>query len=454
MTPSMLPIAMADLRASLPWALVIAVVGYSIARILYNLFLHPLRHFPGPWWAACSHLHEFYFDVIQRGMFMWQIERMHQQYGPIVRINPREIHISDPTFYNEIYAGGSRRRDKDPYFTPAFSAPLSMVATNDHDHHRFRRSILNGFFSKRSVLQLEPMIQQKVDKLLSRFTAAHDDGDIIATEDAYAALTADVISFYSYGHSFNYLDHPTFNSNVRRGVNGMTHVVHFNRFFPVLLGVLRIIPLEVVRKVQPYAALVIDMRNTLKQMAASSVESRETKASRMTMFEAMNGDEIPAVERTIERLTDEAQILIAAGTETTARVLVILTYYLCLHQDILLRLRKELSKLGTDRPTWTDLENVPYLRAVINEGLRLSIGLTIRLPRIAPDEDLVYKNWVIPRGTPMSSSSYLIAMNPELFPNPKTFNPDRWLEAADKGENLTQYLTNFTKGSRSCVGIK
>ena len=35
---------------------------------------------------------------------------------------------------------------------------------------------------------------------------------------------------------------------------------------------------------------------------------------------------------------------------------------------------------------------------MINEGLRMSIGLTMRLPRIAPDEDLVYKNWVIPRG--------------------------------------------------------
>ena len=56
--------------------------------------------------------------------------------------------------------------------------------------------------------------------------------------------------------------------------------------------------------------------------------------------------------------------------------------------------------------------------------------------------------------TPMSSSSYLIAMNSDLFPEPKTFNPNRWLEAADRGENLAQFLTNFTKGSRSCLGIK
>ena len=141
----------------------------------------------------------------------------------------------------------------------------------------------------------------------------------------------------------------------------MTHVVHFNRFFPFLLGGLRSIPLELVRKVQPYAALVIDLRNTLQRMASNSLNAHETKGSRMTIFGAMNKEEILAVERSIDRLTDEAQILIAAGTETTARVLVVLTYYLCLHPDVLLRLRKELAKLGTDQPNWTDLESVPYL---------------------------------------------------------------------------------------------
>ncbi|PYI02485.1 cytochrome P450 [Aspergillus sclerotiicarbonarius CBS 121057] len=454
-------VTVADLRASLPWAIAIAILAYSIIRVVYNVFFHPLRHFPGPWWAACSHWHELYFDVIQGGMFMWEIERMHQKYGPIVRINPREIHISDPSFYQEIYAGGSRRRHKDPQFTPMFSAPLSMIATNDHDHHRFRRSILNNFFSKRCVVQLEPMIQQKVDKLISRFTAAYADGQIIATEDAYSALTADVISFYSYGQSFDYLDHLTFNSVVRRGVHGMTHVVHFNRFFPIFAVLLKRLPVEFVRMLQPFAAKVMEMRNALKQRASDAVQSRTAKGERATIFGAMHGDEIPAVERTVERITDEAQILIAAGTETTARVLVVLTYYLCLHRDVLLRLRKEIAQLGTDRPTCTELENLHQRdgitnsaqRAVINEGLRLSIGLTIRLPRIAPDEDLVYDDWVIPRGTPVSSLSYLIAMNPDIFPDPKTFNPDRWLEAAAKGQNLTQFITNFTKGSRSCLGI-
>jgi cytochrome P450 len=41
-------------------------------------------------------------------------------------------------------------------------------------------------------------------------------------------------------------------------------------------------------------------------------------------------------------------------------------------------------------------------------------------------------------------------MDPEIFPEPETFNPDRWMQ----GERLDRYLTSFSKGSRGCVGIK
>ncbi|KAK9589104.1 hypothetical protein V6Z90_006177 [Aspergillus fumigatus] len=54
---------------------------------------------------------------------------MHKKYGPIVRINPREVHIKDPYFYDELYAPISGMRDKDPKSVVIFSAPTSLVAT-------------------------------------------------------------------------------------------------------------------------------------------------------------------------------------------------------------------------------------------------------------------------------------------------------------------------------------
>jgi hypothetical protein len=59
----------------------ITVAGYLIIRSIYRLYLHPLSKFPGPKLAAVSHLYEFYYDVAKGGKFIWEIQRMHEQYG-------------------------------------------------------------------------------------------------------------------------------------------------------------------------------------------------------------------------------------------------------------------------------------------------------------------------------------------------------------------------------------
>lgn len=113
--------------------------------------------------------------------------------GPIVRINPRQVHINDPDFFEEIYAGGNRKRDKDPAFPPRLGMSLSVISTVGHDHHRVRRKILNNFFSKQSVTNLEPIMQEKVNKLATRLKEAYESKEVIHLEYAFAALTADVI---------------------------------------------------------------------------------------------------------------------------------------------------------------------------------------------------------------------------------------------------------------------
>lgn len=46
-----------------------------------------------------------------------------------------------------------------------------------------------------------------------------------------------------------------------------------------------------------------------------------------------------------------------------------------------------------------------------------------------------------------------VLFDPNIFPSPNTFNPDRWLEAEERGMRLDQYLVTFSKGSRACLGI-
>lgn len=144
-----------------------------------------------------------------------------------------------------------------------------------------------------------------------------------------------------------------------------------------------------------------------------------------------------------------------AGTTTTAHYLRTTVYHILANPNILARLQIELRTVMPDPsvlPPFNDLNNLPYFDAVINEGFRLSHGIITRLTRIAPTEDLVVPNTdvTIPAGTPIGMSSWLVHMNPSLFPSPDYFRPERWLEPG--ADHLKSHLVNFSKGSRICLG--
>jgi cytochrome P450 len=114
---------------------------------------------------------------------------MHEKYGPIVRINPYEIHIETPGYYDEIYAGGGKKRDKWDWFTNQFGIPESTFATASHEKHRMRRVALNPFFSTASVRRLQPMIEERLEKFLGRFADFQKSGEPMTVSLGYAAFT-------------------------------------------------------------------------------------------------------------------------------------------------------------------------------------------------------------------------------------------------------------------------
>lgn len=119
--------------------LAIWVLG-RILVILYRLTWHPLAKFPGPKWAAVTSAYELYYDAIKGGQYTFEIIRMHEKYGkslildllrstflanypcqgPVVRISPSELHISEPGFIDELYPGPGKIRDKYSYATGQF----------------------------------------------------------------------------------------------------------------------------------------------------------------------------------------------------------------------------------------------------------------------------------------------------------------------------------------------
>jgi cytochrome P450 len=165
---------------------------------------------------------------------------------------------------------------------------------------------------------------------------------------------------------------------------------------------------------------------------------------------------LPAAEKTISRMTDEVAILVVAGSESPAKTLALIHFHLLNKPSIMLKLRHEVQESIGDSmqiPPLQKLETLPYLSSVIKEGLRMHGGITARSSRVAVDEALQYRQWVIPRGTPLSTSSVFIHRNPDIFPNPSEFIPERWLDSGKLERRLDHYLVAFGKGSRNCVGL-
>jgi cytochrome P450 len=86
-----------------------------------------------------------------------------------------------------------------------------IFGTVDHELHRIRRSALNPFFSKRSVKELAPFIQNIVDALCARFDDAVQTGEPINLGFAYEALTLDVMNEFCFSRSGNTVLMPDFN---------------------------------------------------------------------------------------------------------------------------------------------------------------------------------------------------------------------------------------------------
>jgi cytochrome P450 len=149
----------------------------------------------------------------------------------------------------------------------------------------------------------------------------------------------------------------------------------------------------------------------------------------------------------------ESVDLLLAGTDTLSITLVNILYHLSHNQPLIPRLQAEVDSL--DAFTLPSLEKLPLLTSTIKEGLRMSHGVLGRLPRVAPSGGWNFEGSYVPTGTIISSSAPVVHNDPAIFPNPHLFVPDRWIkEDGSYNVAMEQNLMAFSKGQRSCIGIK
>lgn len=169
---------------------------------------------------------------------------------------------------------------------------------------------------------------------------------------------------------------------------------------------------------------------------------------------AILASKLPSPEKELGRVFDDLSTAVGAGIDTTAGALRLILFHVFSNTNILQRLRAELKATGIEHPGMAELrvlEQLPYLTAVLKEGLRLSPAVATRSARVAPDRDLFYNDWRIPAGTPVGMTALLIHTDETLYPDPMRFNPDRWV--GSNTQKTDQPFYPFSKGTRSCVGM-
>ena len=192
-------------------------------------------------------------------------------------------------------------------------------------------------------------------------------------------------------------------------------------------------------------------------------EATSDPDSQRTVIHHILGSNLPPVEKATDRIYDEVFTLMSAGYVSTAYCLRIILYHIYRDRGILARLRSEAEDArrvsGKDdgnnsgAPDLSTLERLPYLTAVIMEGLRLGPAIASRSARVAPDRDIQYGKWRIPTGTPVGMTTLLLHTDDRLYPEAKRFAPDRWMDPNNR-KRAEKTLAPFSRGTRICLGMQ
>ncbi|KAI4149613.1 MAG: hypothetical protein L6R39_002454 [Caloplaca ligustica] len=336
---------------------------------------------------------------------------------------------------------------------------VSAFDTLDHDKHRQRREPWNPYFSKQSVARLQPLlIQTVVDKLCIRLAEHQAAGKPVVMTYAFACVATDVISEYSFPQGYNLLDKPEFDSQHYKAWMALTKMGHILKHFGWLYPLLSSMPMWLTKIISPEMYLMLRLQDDLLQQSVAIAKRRGSPDykefnSRPSMMQAFMESNLPESEKSPERIKAEAQTAIGGGTLTSTHALKTATYYILANPDIHTRLLEELENSIPDPdnpPNLRQLEQMPYLVAVLHETLRMFHGTSHRLQRIFPSRTVQYKQHVIPPGNVISMTPMHIDENPNIFPDPYTFDPSRWLGANPP----LKYLITFGRGSRACVGME
>ena len=198
--------------------------------------------------------------------------------------------------------------------------------------------------------------------------------------------------------------------------------------------------------------LVLKFRQLGKILLQLIIQRREQKPERvdfLAMFMDSRDKETGAAMSDNE-LIDELMTMIVAGHETSAITLTWVWYFLSQYEDVENKVHAEVDHASyKDIPAFEDLDQLTYVRQVVEESLRYYPPVWLFTRKAINDDQL--GGFFIPAGSDVFISPYYLHRHKEFWPKPEQYNPERFNEEAVKQQHKQAYIP-FSVGPRRCVG--
>lgn len=315
----MATLALLDL--GMPVLVAIAFSFYLLIGAIYRVFFHPLRKIPGPKLAAITHWYEIYYDVIRPGQYNFKILELHKKYGPILRINPDEVHVADKDWLPEIY--GARKRNR--LYEPSLDTADSVAGTTDYEQHKIRRQAFVNFFSPPTVRRLEPLLAKKRDVLsdvIERSLASSGEmgkeASVLNLSDLFFAYFYDIIQEYAFADPSNVMLDPKEAQRLRNNSNNLLMQVNFTRHFGFVNDMVAFLPRSIQRRLTPPGVvdlhdLAVRVRKNVDEVLKDEKTTAASTGHQSIFYTIRDDATLPESEKHPLRLQREGWFVVVAG---------------------------------------------------------------------------------------------------------------------------------------------
>lgn len=453
-------------------------LGLFFISIVEPLYINSKRRIPGPRLFALTKWRLAWEDY--RGRRTRTIHRLHQAYGPVIRIGPNEVHFNSLTALRKIYGAGSGFERTTFYRMFDVYGRQNLFTFHSSSQHGERKKLLANAYSKSAILQS----RTNVDSLLRN---VREYMALLERQEGKDNNVFETLHYFSLDSITNFLYGPRLGGTSavsgsaadrkllddihdpsRRSLSSFAvHVPKLTKWLYSRSGVLEacVRPILPMQKPATYTAIRVHalkaMRDTRAAFDTDCLDGDAGPTIIGRLFKqqhAVAKDGRPAGLADLDMASECADHLLA-GIDTTADTLTFLFWALSLPENkhMQKRLIEEVSNAngeldGNGNLTPTAADKLTYLDAVMKETLRLYAPLPASEPRCYPYGNTFIDGYTIPTGTVVSMSPYSLHRNAEVFPDPLKFKPDRWLDKTNT--EAAKWFWAFSSGGRMCIGIQ